>query len=100
MFARSEWPTIALFLYLQLLDVLTTLTGFSLGAGEASPFVRLLIQWGPLAGIVASKVGAIALAVFCYATRRPHLLRWINFWYAALILWNIIGALRLLMAGA
>ena len=32
------------FVYLQLLDLLTTLLGLRLGAVEASPFVRLLMS--------------------------------------------------------
>jgi len=43
---------IEVFLYLQVLDILTTLIGFSLGNGEASPMVRLLIRWGPLNGLL------------------------------------------------
>ena len=35
------------FIYLQLLDLLTTLLGFRLGAAEASPFIRLMMHAGP-----------------------------------------------------
>ena len=45
-----------IFIYLQLLDLLTTLVGFKLGAGEASPFIRVLMHVGPAFGVVASKV--------------------------------------------
>ena len=98
MFQRAYLPTLGLFLYLQLLDVLTTLVGFSLGVSEGSPFVRLLIQWGPVAGTVASKVGALLVAGVCYAMRKPYLLRWINCWYAALVTWNVLVVLRVLTA--
>jgi hypothetical protein len=45
---RSETysSSLVLFLYLQVLDVLTTLVGFSLGASEASPFISALTRWG------------------------------------------------------
>jgi len=36
-----------IFVYLQLLDLLTTLLGFRVGAAEASPFVRLLMHVAP-----------------------------------------------------
>ena len=49
---ERRWVTI--FVYLQILDVLSTLIGFSLGNTEASPFVRLLIQWGPVTGLAIS----------------------------------------------
>ena len=100
MLRRADLPMIWLFLYLQVLDVLTTLLGFSIGAGEGSPFVRLLVLWGPVAGLVASKLGAVALATICLWLRKQVLLRWINYWYAALVVWNILVSLRLLTAEA
>ena len=45
-----------IFIYLQLLDLLTTLVGFKLGAGEASPFIRVLMHAGPATGVIVSKV--------------------------------------------
>src|SRR6266568_4076463 len=51
-----------IFLYLQVLDFLTTLLGFKMGAAEMSPFVRALIHFGPIAGVAASKIVALAMA--------------------------------------
>ena len=48
-----------IFLYLQVLDFLTTLIGFKLGAAEMSPFVRYLLHFGPIAGAVGLRVGAV-----------------------------------------
>jgi hypothetical protein len=59
---------VQVFIYLQLLDVLTTLVGFKLGAAEASPFI-----------------GAI-----CIYTRKHHLIRWITYWYGGLVVWNLM----------
>ena len=84
------------FLYLQVLDVMSTLIGFSLGNAEASPFIRLLIRWGPLAGLAASKLFAAALVLVCYRTGRVKLIRWINYWFAALIVWNLYTTLVVL----
>jgi hypothetical protein len=84
------------FLYLQVLDVLSTLIGFSLGNTEASPFIRFLTQWGPLAGLAASKIVAAGLAAVCLAFKKRALLRWINYWYAALVVWNLYTILRAL----
>jgi hypothetical protein len=78
------------FLYLQLLDALTTLLGFRAGLVEASPFVRLLVHVGPLAGLLADKAFAVLLAIFCVWSGRSRLIRWINYWYAALVAWNIV----------
>lgn len=79
-----------IFIYLQLLDLLTTLLGIRLGAVEASPFVRLLMHAGPLNGVVASKVLALAIGGLCIYTNRSHVLRWISYWYGVLVIWNLM----------
>ena len=79
-----------IFIYLQLLDLLTTLVGFKLGASEASPFIRMLMHAGPVAGVAASKVLALGLGALCVYTKRQHLVRWASYWYAALVVWNLM----------
>jgi len=81
---------VQVFIYLQLLDVLTTLVGFKLGVAEASPFIRMLMHLGPAAGVVASKVLALAIGAICVYTRRHHLIRWITYWYGGLVVWNLM----------
>jgi hypothetical protein len=87
---------IEVFLYLQVLDILTTLIGFSLGNSEASPFVRLMVHFGPFTGLVLSKIVAASLATACLLLRRRRLILLINYWYAALIVWNLYTTLRVL----
>ena len=82
-------PYIHFFVYLQVLDLLTTLVGLKFGVGEASPFVRLLMNWGPTVGVAASKLVALGLAAVCVSINKHHLIRWITYWYAALIVWNL-----------
>ena len=77
------------FVYLQLLDGLTTLLGFRLGAQEASPIVRLLTDLHPVAGLGISKAAAFLLAALCYWTGRYRVISWINYWFAALVVWNV-----------
>jgi hypothetical protein len=95
---QAHWPTLALFLYLQVLDALTTLSGFSLGAQEGSPFIQVLIRMGPVTGLVSCKLVAAIVVAACFLAGKPHLVRWINYWYAALILWNVCIILRVLNA--
>src|SRR3982751_6601 len=64
-----------IFVYLQLLDLLTTLVGFKLGAAEASPFIRMLMHAGPVAGVAVSKLLAVGLGALCIYTKRQHLVR-------------------------
>ena len=82
-------PHIQVFIYLQVLDFLTTLVGLQIGLGEASPFIRGLMQMGPAAGLVLSKLVAFALGGVCIWLNKRHIVKWINYWYAGLVVWNI-----------
>ena len=79
-----------IFIYLQLLDLLTTLVGFKLGASEASPFIRALMHAGPAMGVMASKVLALSLAAVCVYAKKDKLIRWVTYWYAGLVVWNLM----------
>jgi hypothetical protein len=78
------------FIYLQLLDLLTTLVGFKMGAGEASPFIRMLMQAGPATGVAISKLIALGLGGLCVYLKKQHLIRWATYWYGALVVWNLM----------
>ncbi len=83
-------PAYQIFIYLQLLDLLTTLIGFRLGASEASPVIRMLMHVGPTTGLVLSKVLALALGGICVYTKRWSLIRWSSYWYGGLVVWNLM----------
>lgn len=78
-----------IFVYLQLLDLLTTLVGFKLGASEASPFIRMLMHAGPAAGVIGSKLLALGLGALCVYSKKYHLIRWATYWYGGLVVWNL-----------
>jgi hypothetical protein len=83
-------PAIHIFVYLQLLDFLTTLVGFRFGASEVSPFIAKLIHaTTPALGVAASKVVGLGIGGLCVAVNRVRLVGWINYWYAGLIVWNL-----------
>jgi len=82
------------FIYLQVLDLLTTLLGFRLGAAEASPFIRVLMHAGPAVGVILSKVCALGLAGFCLYLKKEKLIRWISYWYGGLVVWNLVVILH------
>jgi hypothetical protein len=83
-------PVIHIFLYLQLLDFLTTMVGFKLGASEASPFIAKLIHASsPAVGVAASKVVGLGIGGLCVFLNRARLVGWINYWYAGVIVWNM-----------
>ena len=81
------------FLYLQLLDLLTTLIGLRVGASEASPFIRLLMHAGPVIGVALSKVIALALGALCVYRQKYHLIRLASYWYGVLVVWNLMVVL-------
>jgi hypothetical protein len=82
--------TYQIFIYLQLLDLLTTLLGFRLGAAEASPFIRLMMHVGPATGVIASKVLALGIGGLCFYMNKSHVIRWISYWFGGLVIWNLI----------
>lgn len=79
-----------IFIYLQLLDLLTTLVGFRLGATEASPFIRMLMHEGPALGVLTSKLLALGLGGLCVYYKKRHLIRWVSYWYCGLVVWNLM----------
>jgi hypothetical protein len=81
---------IQIFIYLQLLDFLTTLIGLRLGAMEASPFIRMLMHAGPLAGVALSKLFALALGGICVYCGKYRLIRFASYWYGGLVVWNLM----------
>jgi hypothetical protein len=83
-------PAVHVFIYLQLLDFLTTLIGFKIGASEASPFIAKLIHASsPAIGVGASKLLGLGIGGLCLLLHRARLVTWINYWYAAIVLWNL-----------
>jgi len=87
---QTDWSSsIQLFFYLQVLDTLTTWLGFKLGLGEASPFIQFLMHMGPMAGVLGSKAVALMLGAFCVWRGRYQVIHLINYWYAALVIWNL-----------
>lgn len=100
--AREWFPPAYLqaFVYLQLLDFLTTMIGLRLGLSEASPSIRPFIEpLGMALAVGISKVIAFALAGICLATGRNHLIRLINYWFATLVVWNMMLIVIVLTRG-
>lgn len=79
-----------LFIYLQLLDLLTTLIGFRLGASEASPFIRVLMHAGPVVGVLGSKILALGLGALCLYWKKRRLIVFATYWYSGLVVWNLL----------
>ena len=79
------------FLYLQVLDILTTLAFLLNGVQEANPLVRLALEAGPspVLSLIGVKIVAAALAIYCVRRARLRLLARVNVFFAALVAWNL-----------
>jgi hypothetical protein len=81
------------FSYLQVLDFLTTIAFMVSGVREGNPLVRLALGWAgnPLGGLIAVKLLALALGLYCWRMGRRQLLSRINILFAVLVAWNLIA---------
>jgi F0F1-type ATP synthase membrane subunit a len=81
------------FSYLQVLDFLTTVAFLVNGIKEANPLVRLVLKLGPnpIGGLIAVKLLAIILGVYCWRMGRQRLLSRINVVFAMVIAWNLVA---------
>lgn len=84
---------LAEFIYLQLLDILTTIAFMMQGVGESNPIVRWAIREGPhpIWALFMLKGGAVLLALFCLYRSREKLLRKVNVFFACLIVYNLVA---------
>src|SRR5688500_10868263 len=79
------------FLFLQLMDFLTTLAFLSQGGEEMNPLVAALIRIHPFFGPLAAQTVALALGAYCMFAGRERLLRRANVLYAVLVVWNVVA---------
>lgn len=81
-FLRSRWT----FVGLQVLDLLTTLVAFHLGALEVNPLVaHLTVLFGRFRGVLISKLMAVVIAMGV-----SRLMWVINAIYIGIVGWNLI----------
>jgi len=87
---QRDWSlSLEIFLFLQLMDVLTTWLGLRLHCAEASPFIRYLMHLGTVMGLLGAKLIAILLGGFCVWRQRFRVIQMVNYFFAALVTWNL-----------
>jgi hypothetical protein len=86
-------PSLVLFSYFQLLDLLTTVGFIIHGVKEANPIVKfaLTVAPTPLMGLALVKIAALAMGIYCWRLGRQKLLGRINVLFAILISWNMVA---------
>jgi hypothetical protein len=84
---------LAQFVYLQLLDVLTTVAFLLNGVAESNPVVRWAMEAAPnpFSGLILVKVAALALGVYCMLSARQQLLKKVNIFFAGLVAYNLLA---------
>ena len=82
-------PSLGVFVSLQVLDILTTLIGLELGAQESSIFLDRLMRVGPVAALLLAKIMAVALVAMAMRMKRPRVVVFLNYWFAAVVTWNL-----------
>ena len=85
----NQVPLFQLFLFLQVLDLLTTIVVLKLGGYEANPVVNYLMRLGPIEGLLLAKTVVIAggAAIVWYNRHRVVFLA--NYAYAGIVCWNL-----------
>jgi hypothetical protein len=89
MWLLKERPSLSAFVFLQILDVLTTLIGLRLGAGEASAFIGRLMHLGIVPALMISKIIAVILVLLALKRGRPRIVALANLWFAGIVTWNL-----------
>jgi hypothetical protein len=82
-------PSLTVFIALQVLDMLTTLLGLELGGKEASLFLGRLMRVGPVAALLIAKITAVLLIAAALKYKRPRVVVFLNYWFAAVVTWNL-----------
>jgi hypothetical protein len=92
---RAVWTkpnALPVFAALQCLDVVTTLIFLSKGVREGNPLVSWTLPYlhSQLIGLIAAKLLAMIIGVWCYRNGKISALRIANIGYSAIIGWNLL----------
>jgi uncharacterized protein DUF5658 len=83
------------FVFLQLLDFLTTVVGLKWGAQEINPFIRYLMWMGPLEGLLACKILILLMGAIVLWYDRHRVILIVNYVFAVIVLWNVTQLLKI-----
>ena len=81
---------LSIFVYLQILDLLTTILFLKMGLVEGNWLVSLLIRWSPMLGVLLAKIGTIILALIAVHYHKIRVMRLANFGYSGVVVWNLV----------
>ena len=81
---------LSIFVYLQVLDFLTTILFLKLGLPEANWLVGLLVRWSPLLGVLVAKLATIVVALIAVHYHKVRVMRLANLGYGGVVVWNLV----------
>jgi hypothetical protein len=78
--------------YLQILDFMTTIAFLMQGIREGNPLVRVAIRFSPnpIGGLLAVKLAAVLLGIYCWRAGRGRVLVRMNIVFALVVAWNLV----------
>jgi hypothetical protein len=81
------------FIYLQILDALTTIAFMMHGLNEVNPVIKWAMResFNPLGGLFLVKAASVVLAVVCVSSSRYGVLRKVNVFFALVVAYNVIA---------
>ena len=85
----KQMPLFQVFLFLQVLDLLTTIVVLKLGGYEANPLVNYLMHVGPIGGLLLAKAVVIATGAAIVWYNRHRAVFIANYAYAGIVCWNL-----------
>jgi len=90
---RTPANALSFFIVLQCMDTLTTLAFLNKGLAEGNPLVSWILSghYGPLTGLIVTKLIAAVIGWYCYNNGRMRLLRRANAGYSLVVAWNLVG---------
>ena len=90
-----SYPIMEAFVFLQVLDLLTTVIGFKHGGVEVSPAIRIYMHVSnPVHGVIISKMIALMLGGYCISKGRSGLFKLVTYFFGGLVLWNLLQFLK------
>lgn len=82
-------PIFQVFVFLQILDVLTTMIALRNGGFETNPIVKQFMSFGPAEGLIAAKLVVVAIAAMMLCWQRYRVVSLANYVYAVVVCWNL-----------
>ncbi len=81
---------LALFVYLQILDFLTSVLFLKMGLRETGLVARFLVGWNPVLGVMMVKLAAILVGVIAVRLQKGRVRRLANVGYGGVVAWNLL----------